>query len=296
MFTPEALDNYKKAGKLSAEALAYGAKLIKPGVPILEVVEKVEEFIRSKNAGFAFPVTVSMDTTAAHDTAFPGEDRVFEGQVVKLDLGAHFDGYAGDNAVTVDLSGKYGDLVKASMEARDNAVKIVQIGTTLGEIGKTVQETIQSHGFEPIRNLSGHQIDQYNLHCGLSIPNYDTKDGTMLKKGMIIAIEPFATTGDGMIKDKGRAAIYSQIGSRQVRNPVARKVAADVEKFKGLPFASRWLAQDYQLFKLTVALRELVQNDVLRAYSPLVERSDGLVSQAEHTVLVDDKVTVLTKQ
>ncbi|MFC1755452.1 type II methionyl aminopeptidase, partial [Thermoproteota archaeon] len=291
----EEIEDYKKAGKVSAEALEFGAKLIKTDASILEVVKKIESFIKEKDCGFAFPVNVSMNAAAAHDTAYPGEERKFTDEVVKLDLGAHADGFIGDNAVTVDLSGKYADLVKASREALDNVSKILQIGVTLGEIGKTVEETVQSRGYEPIRNLSGHQLAQYTQHFGLSVPNYDTGDKTELEKGMVIAIEPFATTGKGMITEKGDAAIFAQIAKRPVRNPMTRKVLVEIEKHNGLPFASRWLTDKIEPFRVKIAFRDLLNNKIIRGYPPLVEKTGGIVSQAEHTFLIDDKVTVLTR-
>ncbi len=69
----------------------------------------------------------------------PEEDdkTVFSDQIVCLDVGIHVDGFIGDNAVTVDLSGKHENLVKASREALDNAITIMKPGITLGEIGKS---------------------------------------------------------------------------------------------------------------------------------------------------------------
>ncbi|MBU0461589.1 MAG: type II methionyl aminopeptidase, partial [Nanoarchaeota archaeon] len=228
-------------------------------------------------------------------TAFPNEKRTFKDEIVKLDIGAHSDGYIGDNALTIDLSGKYSDLVKASRQALNNAIKIIQIGTALGEIGKTIQETIQSYGYEPVRNLSGHQLAQYSQHFGLSIPNYDTKDKTELKKGMLIAIEPFATTGIGLIAEKGEAGIFSQIQRKPLRDPTARKILEEVETYNRLPFASLWLAKKFPVFRVKLAIRDMTNANILHAYAPLVEKSNGMVSQAEHTLLIDDKVVVLTK-
>jgi len=296
MLTQEESDNYRKAGQVSAEALEFGRKLIKPGARILEVADKVEKFIKDKGCGLAFPVNISFNSAAAHDTAFPNEQRVFKDEVVKLDLGAEIGGFLGDNAVTIDLSGQNSELVKASREALDNVIKMIRPGVQLREVGKTVEETIQSHGFEPVRNLSGHQLAQYSLHHGLSMPNYDSGDTTEIQAGMVFAIEPFATTEVGLITERGRAGIFSQIAKKPVRNPTTRKVLAEVEQYKGVPFASRWLTNKFQLFQLQVALRDLVTAGVLRPYPPLVEKRDGLVSQAEHTILVDEKVTVLTKQ
>ena len=104
--------NYIKAGKISAEALEYGKSLIKKGNSLLNVTEKIEEKIFELGAKPAFPVQVSCDEIAAHFCAEEDNMTLFGEQVVSLDLGVHVNGAIGDNAYTIDLSGKYNDLVK----------------------------------------------------------------------------------------------------------------------------------------------------------------------------------------
>ena len=191
----ENIEKWKKASKIAAEALAYGKTLIKKNSSYNEITEKIEKKIKELGGIPAFPVQMALNEQAAHFTTDVNEDHELKEQLVSLDVGVHIDGYIGDNALTVDLSGKYSELVKASKEAVDNAIKIIQIGTKLGEIGKVIQETIQSYGFSPIKNLSGHGLDLYDIHSYPTIPNFDTGDETGLEKGMVIAIEPFATNG-----------------------------------------------------------------------------------------------------
>lgn len=296
VLTPDVVKKLEKSGKIAAEALAYGAKLIRPGAKLLDVAEKTESFIVKQGGECAFPVNISLNQTAAHYTPTPDDKTVFKDEVVKLDVGCHIDGWVGgDTAVTIDLSKANAELVKASRDALNNALKIVQIGTTLGEIGKTVQETIESFGLKPVKNLSGHEMSNFKLHTGLSIPNYASGEKTELKKGMIIAIEPFATNGVGLIQEKGVPFIYSIVNKKPVRSQTTREVLKLLQPYQNLPFATRWLTKKIPIFKVRFALKEMDGLGMLRSYAPLVEREDGLVSQAEHTVLVDDKVKVLTK-
>lgn len=290
------LQKYIKAGKIAAEALEYGRGLIKPGVKLIDVAEQVEAKIVSLGGQPAFPVNISFNDTAAHYTPSPDDKTVFNDEVVKLDVGVHVDGcVGGDTAATIDLSGKYTDLVKASQEALHAALKVIQVGTTLGEIGKEIESTIESFGYKPVRNLSGHGIGEWRVHDSPSIPNYDTEDDTALEDGMTIAIEPFATTGVGLIQDKGIPYIHSMIGKKPIRNQGTREIMKTIDTYNNLPFANRWLTKKFPLFKVNFALRELNQLEILHSYPPLVERSNGMVSQAEHSVYVGDKVIVLTK-
>jgi len=287
------VENYKKAGKIAAEALEYGKSLIKKGAKAIDVCDKVEEKIRSLGGGIAFPAQVSMNSTAAHFC--PEDDSVeFSDEVVCLDVGAHVNGCIGDNACSVDLSGENADLVKASQEALKAAIEKVEVGVKLSTIGKAIEDTITSMGFQPVRNLSGHGLDLFNIHSSPTVPNFDTKSDEVLGK-QVIAIEPFATTGGGLIYEKGEPSVFGLTGKKSVRVGFVRNIQKEIESYNGLPFTTRWLTRKFSPAQVKFALNQFKQLDILKEWPPLVERSDGLVSQAEHSLLVDDEVIVLTK-
>lgn len=289
------LQKWRKAGKITAEALNYGKSLIKPGAKLLEVSELIEQKVHELGGKLAFPAQISMDSIAAHYCAEPDETTVLDKQVCSLDIGVHVEGFIGDSAVTVDLSKQHADLVKASEEALKEAIKIVQIGTKVNEIGKVIQETISSFGFSPIKNLSGHGLSKFNIHDSPTIPNFDTGDTTELEKGMVIAIEPFATNGSGMIYEREQGNIFSLVNKKPVRSQFARDVLKIIETFNKLPFTTRWLAKTMSLPKVNFALRDLLRQDIIKSYPPLPEKNNGIVSQAEHSLIIDDKVEVITK-
>ena len=292
----ENIQDWRKAGKIAAEAREYGKNLIKKQASLLEVSDKIEKKIEQLGGKPAFPVQISCDHFAAHYCADPDDKTIFENQLICLDVGVHVNGAIGDNACSVDLSGKNEDLVKASKQALENATKILQIGTTLSEIGKTIQETIQSFGFSPIKNLSGHGLDLFQIHTPPSIPNFDNGNKETLKKGQIIAIEPFATNGVGMIYETERANIFSLKSAKPVRSPFARQILKFIaEEYQTLPFTTRWLSRKFGLGKTNLALKELLNKGIIDKFPPLPEKNKGLVSQAENTFLIDDKVEVLTK-
>jgi methionyl aminopeptidase len=236
-----------------------------------------------------------MDSIAAHYCAEPDDKTVFDRQVCSLDVGVHVDGFIGDTAATVDLSGEYTDLVKASEEALKEAIKIVQIGVKVNEIGKAIQETISSFGFSPIKNLTGHGLSKFNIHDKPTIPNFDTGDETELEKGTVIAIEPFATTGSGMVYEREQGNIFSLVNKKPVRGQFAREALKIIETYENLPFTTRWLAKKMSLPKANFALRELLKNEIIKSYPPLPEKNKGIVTQAEHSMIIGDKVEVTTK-
>ena len=286
-------DDWVQAGKIAAKVLAYGKSLIKPGVKLVDVADACDNKMVELGARPAFPSQISCNEIAAHFCPESDDASVFDNQVVSLDVGACYNGAIGDNATTVDLGNNYTELVKASREALSNVSKMIQIGTALGEIGKTVQETIQSHGFAPVRNLSGHGLAPYNVHDSPSIPNYDNGDLTPLTSGMKIAIEPFASAGKGLIYESSPPTIFSFVQKRPTRNPFAKQVLAKIDTYRGMPFTTRWISQEFGKLKAQLVIKELLRNGSLHAYPPLPDVAP--VSQAEHTFLIEDKVIISTK-
>ena len=291
----EEIEKLKEAGKIAAQALDYGKSLIKKNAPMVEVLDKIEEKIFELGAKPAFPAQISCNHIAAHYCPDEEDKTVFSDQVICLDVGAHVDGFIGDTAVTIDLSGKHEELVKASREALENAIKIIKVGVTLGEIGKIIQDTIQKYGFAPVRNLSGHGLGKYEQHTKPSIPNFDNGDNTKIEKGMAFAVEPFASAGAGIVQDSGIATVFSLGNKKPVRNAITRQVLKEIESYNNLPFTTRWLTKKFG-GKAKFALREMEQLGMLHSHPPLADKDKGLVSQAEHSVLVDGKgeVIVLT--
>jgi len=292
----EAIAKIRQAGKITAQARDYGVPLIKKGASMVEVLDKIEEKIIEFGGKPAFPAQISCNHIAAHYCPEENDAFVFSDELVSLDVGVHVDGYIGDTAKTIDLSGKYSDLIKAAEDALDSALSIIKPGITLGEIGKTIQEVIQKNHFAPVRNLSGHGLGRYEIHAKPSIPNFDNGDNTEIYTGMLFAIEPFASTGAGIVQDSGIPTVFELIQKKPVRNQITRQVLKEIEAYEGLPFATRWLTGKFGQ-KAKLALKEMEQLGMLHVHPPLADRNKGFVSQAEHTVLIDNegKVIVTTK-
>jgi len=287
----EILDKYVRAGRIAAQALQHGAALIKPGAVVRDILDEVEQFILDNGGGIAFPAQISINEVAAHSCPREDDDTALKaGDVVKLDVGAHVDGYVGDNAVTVNLAPEDGTkekLVEASKAARDAAIRLVKAGVTPDELGRAIEAEITARGFQPIVNLSGHGLDRYVIHTVPSIPNYPNNDTRPLRAGMVIAIEPFVTTGKGKIFSSSHPTLFALVALRPVRSPTTRQVLERIKTYQGLPFTTRWLTKEFGT-KALLALKELERIGALHAYPPLPEEARGLVSQSEHTLLVEE--------
>ena len=287
----EDFSDWIKAGKIAAEARDYGKSIAKPCISLLELADKIEAKIFELGGKTAFPVNLSLNHIAAHYTPTLNDKTLYnEGDILKIDVGASFNGAVGDTALTV---GNNKELILASKEALAAAIKLCTPGTELREIGKVVRETINSHGFQPVTNLTGHGLARYVVHFGISVPNYDNGDRTKLFDGQTIAIEPFATEGQGRITEGGISNIYRLISKKPTRSPVGRKVIEFVNKeYKTLPFAKRWVEKAVPSSGLI--FQSLVREGILHSYGQLPEISKGLVSQHEHSIIVGDKPIVTT--
>lgn len=286
---------YIEAGKIAKKAIDLSKKIIRPDTSILKAAETIESDIIKNNGKIAFPVNISLNDIAAHDTAFPNDTRIFkEDDIIKVDIGVHIDGYIADTATTISFNNKMTGMIKASREALKNAISITRPGTNIGDIGEVIENTIHDHGYKPISNLSGHYLGRHMIHTGTNIPNIKTSSGTTLKEGDAIAIEPFATDGAGAIREGNRATIYRFIENRPTRLQAARKILTTVKNnYTTLPFAARWL-KDPKGILLETSLRQLTQSGALHQYPILKEIGSGTVTQAEHTVLVLEKPIVTT--
>lgn len=283
-----------QAGKIASEVKKYARTIIKKDVPLLEIAEKIEDKIIELEGKPAFPVNLSINEIAAHYTPSHDDETLASG-LIKIDLGVHIDGWIADTAFSLDLENNEENkkLIEASEKALENAIKIFKKGTQISEIGKTIQQTIESFGFSPVINLGGHGLNKYDFHSEPFIPNIDNKRNTLIKKGLY-AIEPFATTGSGKVRDGKPSGIYLLTETKNVRSPIAREVLQFIiEEYKTNPFCSRWLVKKFGT-KALFALKQLEENENLHNYPQLIEISKNKVSQAEHTILIQDNEIIVT--
>lgn len=285
--TPEIRKSYEKAGRVACQALKFGAKQVKPGVNMREVLDSIEEYIIKHGCGIAFPAQSSINNVAAHFCPLDTEEVIYnDGDVVKLDIGAHHEGFIGDNAITISVGGEHKDLVDASAAAVKAAQGVLKPGCTPNDVGKAVQDAIVSRGFQPVRNLSGHGVGRFRIHTSPGMPNYPTGEGLQLVEHQVIAIEPFATTGRaGLIYNGTNATLFALINRKPLRSPYAREVYSLVQSYNGLPFTTRWLTRKLG-GKAMLGLSEMRRAGMLAEYPPLLDKNAGLVSQRENTFMI----------
>lgn len=283
-----------RAGKILKEVKEYAKGFIVKDMPLLEIAEKIENKIIDLGGEPAFPTNLSMNEIAAHYTPIPNDGTLAKG-LLKIDIGVHIDGWTADSAFSLDLEGKEENkkLIEAAEAGLAAAIKIINKDTPLNKIGEAIENAINEKGFNPIINLSGHGMDKYDLHCDITIPNFN--DGRTAPIGTgLRAIEPFATSGNGKVHDGAKSTIYALINPKNTRSPIARQVLEFIaENYYTLPFCARWIVDEFGS-KGMLGLRELERNGNLHHFDQLVETSGGVVAQAEHTLIIKDNKVIIT--
>ncbi len=302
------IDSYIKAGKIVSDIRGEASKMIKDGTLVIDLVEYVESEILKSGAEIAFPCNVSINEIAAHYTSPANDETKFKaGDMVKLDLGAMVDGYIADSAITVIADGNidenytqdeinlHEEIVEASAAGLEAAISTVRAGVEVSKIGAAVHEAIAEYRLNPIFNLTGHSLEQNNLHAGISIPNYDNHDGYVLDEGQAIAIEPFATNGEGIVNDAPGNYIFSYIANKPFRMRSTQKVLKYIQQNNPyVPFSGRWITDEFGVRRGNIALKQLSDAMAIYPYAPLREKKDCFVSQKEHTVIVEKEGCTVT--
>lgn len=291
----DAKEKYVEAGLVVQKARKKAREVTEPGTNLKVIVDQIEGLIRDEGLEPAFPVNVSINDEAAHYSPGPNEDRELKASdVVKIDIGAHKDGYIADTALTLNRSNEYEEMIDAVEEVLEKALDFVEPGITVGELGTFISNQVPEQ-YSVVRNLTGHYIDEYTQHAGVSIPNIPNSNTHVIEEGDAIAVEPFITDGSGKIKNGKKGNIYIRKGGK-VRDRTGRKLLKKIKKFEGLPFSSRWINMNP---REKMALKKLVSAGAVKHYPVLKEVEGGTVAQAEHTILVgveDGENIVTTKE
>jgi methionyl aminopeptidase len=185
-------------------------------------------------------------------------------------------------------------LIKASADALAAAIATVGPGVRVGKIGAAIERTIVAAGFQPVRNLTGHGLGRWKVHTPPQIPNYGENGSGTLAVDSVFAIEPFACTGRGYIRERGRAEVFMMVRPPKKAKGLDKDVLKAIESWRGLPIARRYfLHLDSAAVEDTLA--KLAKQGSLMRYPPLVEEDGVMVAQTEHTLyLGPDGVEILT--
>ncbi len=202
--SPREIEIMRRGGKITSKTLAMLMAAAKPGVTTGELDALADESIRSMGGvptfigyhGYPSAICASVNDEVVH--GMPGDRVLQDGDLLSIDIGTTFEGYVSDSAATVAV-GNVSDAAKRLMRVTQECLMLgiaqMQPGNHLGDIGHAVQQHAESHGYGVVRALVGHGVGR-KMHEDPQVPNYgDPGEGTLLRTGLVLAIEPMITEG-----------------------------------------------------------------------------------------------------
>ncbi len=192
----------RRAGRIVAQVLQELRGAVRPGITTASLDKMAETIIRDMGGepsfkgyhGYPATICTSIDEQIVH--GIPGPRALAPGEVISIDVGAIWEGYQGDAAITVPV-GEVSSQVEALLAATERAlaagIAAVRDGGRLGAVSHAIEQTAREAGFGVVREYGGHGIGT-KMHEPPNIPNWGPADsGLTLRKGMTFALEPMLT-------------------------------------------------------------------------------------------------------
>lgn len=261
--TKDEIEIMRHSALLVGEALAAVAAIIKPGVTTMQLDTLAHEFIQDNGGvpsflgyrGFPYSACISVNDAVVH--GFPNNKELKEGDVISVDVGIFKNGYHGDSAYTFALNtvtDEVKKLMKVTKESLYKAIEKAVSGQRIGDIAYAIQDyTEKQHRYGIVRDLVGHGLGR-ELHEDPQVPNFGKRgDGTKLKEGLVIAIEPMINLGKKEVyTEEDGWTIKTRDGKPSVHyehNVCIQKGKADIlSSFEAIEAAERanpYLFSDY---------------------------------------------------
>ncbi len=206
---PQEIEKMRAAGRLTAQARALAGSMVRPGVTTFEIDREVRRFIESHGAkpsflgygGFPASTCISVNEVVIH--GIPGHQKLREGDIVSVDVGAYLNGFHGDCAATFPcgaISPEAQKLIDVTRQSFFEGIKLARVGQRVSDIGHAVQQYVEGFGYGVVRDFVGHGVGR-NMHEAPEVPNYGAAGhGARLQPGMVIAVEPMVCAGDWRVR------------------------------------------------------------------------------------------------
>ena len=196
----------RKSSKIVATVLSEIRDLVKPGMSTLDLDNYAEKRIRDHGAepsfkgyhGFPGSICSSVNNEVVH--GIPSKTKIInDGDLLKVDTGAFFNGYHGDSCITICVGKTSDEAIKLSNVAQEAlmlGIKQIKPQNKLLDIAGAIEDYVKSNGFSVVEDYTGHGVGR-NLHEEPSVFNFRTNDlpNVTLREGMTIAVEPIINLG-----------------------------------------------------------------------------------------------------
>jgi curved DNA binding protein len=306
---------YRLASDIANEALRVVVEAVKPGASVLDACNKGDAVILEKvkgifnkgkiEKGIAFPTCCSINNVAGHFSPAITDTTTFkEGDLVKIDLGAHIDGFASQAATTVflgaegaEVTGRAADVMSAVYYAAEACIRLLRTGNKSTELTHAMEKIADSFNCKPVFGVSSHQLKQFLLddteHVILSKHEPESKIQPFeFKANEAYTIDVCMSTGSGKtVQREDNTTVYRRVVENNYRLKLkwARSLLHEVNsKFPTFPFTMRALDSNQHKLGLT----ECVSHGLLQPYPVYWEAEGEFVAQIKLTALIMPTGTV----
>ncbi|XP_042066782.1 ERBB-3 BINDING PROTEIN 1-like [Salvia splendens] len=316
--SPEVVTKYKSAAEIVNKALQLVLSECKPKAKIVDLCEKGDTFIREQTAsmyknskkkiekGIGFPSCISVNNMVCHFSPLASNESVLEaGDIIKIDMGCHIDGFIAVVAHTHVLqegpvTGRAADVIAAANTAAEVALRLVRPGKKNKDVSDAIQKVAAAYDCKIVEGVLSHQMKQYVIDANkvvLNVPGPDTRvDDAEFEENEVYAIDIVTSTGEGKprLLDEKETTIYKRAVDKNynLKMKASRFIFSEIsQKFPIMPFSARALDEK----RARLGLVECTNHDLLQPYPVLHEKPGDLVAHIKFTVLLmpngSDRVT-----
>jgi len=305
---PSVIDKYKCSADIANRALALVVKDCVPGKMIVDLCTAGDKFIDEQVAlvyakgkmekGIAFPTSISVNHCVGHYSPLAGDTAVLvEGDLVKVDLGVHIDGYIAVVAhttfatlSTAATTGRKADVVAAAHYAAECAHRLIKPGKKNTDVTEAIEKVAKEFGCESMEGVLSHQMKRFVIDGNKTIINKSTLEHKVdefeFEENQVFAVDIVMSTGEGKSREmETRTTVYKRAVDQSylLKMKAARYVFNEINnRFPTLPFTVRALDEK----RARLGITECLQHELLFPYPVLYEKQGEVVAQFKFTVLV----------
>ena len=317
---PAILDKYKAAAQITNAALAKVLGLCVPGADIYKVCQETDLFIEEElkkifnnkkskklERGIAFPTCISVNNICGHFSPMADESvLLLEGDVAKIDLGAHLDGFIAQAAHTIVVSadpaskvtGKKAEVILAAYNAMLAAQRTIKHQGTNSQVTEAIAKVAEAFGVNPLEGVISHKVKKHLIDGNDVIINKETADQKVeefeFAPGDVIGLDIYISTGEGKPRESEfRTTVFKRELDTQynLKLQKSRAFLTEVNKrFPTLPFSIRAFEDPVGA---KIGVKECIDHDLMTGYPVLTEKAGELVAQFKTTIAVLPRSTAV---
>jgi len=319
--SPEVVDKYKTAADIANRVMKAAIEHSTVGTPLVTVCKQADELIeeltkavygkskkkKKMEKGIAFPTSVSLNNVVGHFSPLGDEAgadsehaqaKISEGDLVKIDLAVHIDGYIATLAhsfiaseqPTQPTSGPKADVICAAHFAGEAALRLLKPGNKNTQVTEVIKAVAEQFNVRPVEGVLSHQLKRFVIDGNRVIMNRETADQHAeeftFEEGEVYSLDIVMSSGDGKTREgDAKTTIFKRAVEQnyQLKLNSARAALKEIEtRFGAMAFNARALSEP----KLRLGLVECVRHGLLVAYPVLYERPEAVVAQFKFTALI----------